>query len=185
MSAPARCSIGGCGLRLIAPGGVAGIPPSSCSRTMDQNIHGPTASKCIPTTLGASAGFGTSPTSLHANTTSPRWSSRSQLQRPSMVRVYASPSSIQPQCAPGPHASALLILRVDRLFAYRVGVFFDAVNYGYDIPEVKPWGKTVINVPDCGLNDTWSGCEILVNGTLDVLRRSAMLLNRFGKVGGL
>mmetsp|Transcript_23483 Transcript_23483/g.71872 ORF Transcript_23483/g.71872 Transcript_23483/m.71872 type:complete len:225 (+) Transcript_23483:30-704(+) len=65
------------------------------------------------------------------------------------------------------------------------GVFFDAVNYGYDIPEVKPWGKTVINVPDCGLNDTWSGCEILVNGTLDVLRRSAMLLNRFGKVGGL
>merc|ERR1719498_1873647 len=29
------------------------------------------------------------------------------------------------------------------------GVFFDAVNYGYQIPEVRPWGRPVLNVPNC------------------------------------
>ena len=123
------------------------------------------------------------------------------------------------------------------------GVFFDAVNYGYDIPEVivsiamvsvrgsaveydgykmggwvdglvgrwtgfvsipchpihpsillpylsevRPWGKPVLNVPNCstpvaqGGAVGWGGCEALLNGTLDVLRRTTQLLNSRGKV---
>ena len=68
------------------------------------------------------------------------------------------------------------------------GVFFDAVNYGYAIPEVRPWGKPVLNVPNCSTAEAeggavrWDGCEALLNGTLDVLRRSTQLLNSRGKV---
>lgn len=68
------------------------------------------------------------------------------------------------------------------------GVFFDAFNYAYDIPEVKPWGKPVLNVPNCstpaapGAPPGWGGCEALLNGTLDVARRSAALLNARGMV---
>jgi hypothetical protein len=68
------------------------------------------------------------------------------------------------------------------------GVFFDAVNYGYDIPEVRPWGKPVINVPNCSTTPPgggapgWGGCEALLNGTLDVARRTTQLLNAHGKV---
>jgi hypothetical protein len=125
------------------------------------------------------------------------------------------------------------------------GVFFDAVNYGYDIPEVieyspgkyseavqsttmdtkwmggwmggwwvggwalrgaryqstihpsthrpylsevRPWGMPVLNVPNCstpvaqGGAVGWGGCEALLNGTLDVLRRTTQLLNSRGKV---
>jgi hypothetical protein len=68
------------------------------------------------------------------------------------------------------------------------GVFFDAFNYAYDIPEVKPWGKPVVNVPNCsttppnGSAPVWTGCEALLNGTLDVARRTAALLNSHGKV---
>ncbi|EOD11145.1 hypothetical protein EMIHUDRAFT_452510 [Emiliania huxleyi CCMP1516] len=67
------------------------------------------------------------------------------------------------------------------------GVFFDAFNYGYDIPEVRPWGRRVVNVPNCstvpasGGAAVWSGCEALLDGTLDVARRSARLLNARGK----
>lgn len=68
------------------------------------------------------------------------------------------------------------------------GVFFDAFNYAYDIPEVKPWGKPVINVPNCstpaaspGGAVRWDGCEALLNGTLDVARRATALLNAHGK----
>jgi len=56
------------------------------------------------------------------------------------------------------------------------------VNFGYDIPEYRPWGRPVVNIPRCGVNDTWDGCEALVAGTLDVVTRSVQLLNRFGKV---
>jgi len=68
------------------------------------------------------------------------------------------------------------------------GVFFDAVNFAYDIPEYKPWGRHVTNVPNCSMPATpggavtWSGCEALLNGTLDVARRTAELLNAHGKV---
>lgn len=61
------------------------------------------------------------------------------------------------------------------------GVFFDAVNYGYQIPEVRPWGRPVVNVPNC-TKDGGAGCEALLEGTLDVARRSAELLNAHGKV---
>jgi len=27
------------------------------------------------------------------------------------------------------------------------GIFYDAFNYGYDIPEVHPWNKMTTNVP--------------------------------------
>ena len=62
------------------------------------------------------------------------------------------------------------------------GVFFDAFNYAYDIPEVRPWGRVVVNVPDCGVNDTWTGCDVLIEGALDVAARTATLLNAHGKV---
>ena len=68
------------------------------------------------------------------------------------------------------------------------GVFFDAVNYGYAIPEVRPWGKPVLNIPNCSTPATsggpvgWGGCEALLHGTLDVAQRSAALLNAHGKV---
>jgi len=61
------------------------------------------------------------------------------------------------------------------------GVFYDAFNYGYDIPEVRPWGKVVTNVPNC-TNLGGSGCEALLNGTLDTARRTALLLNAHNKV---
>jgi hypothetical protein len=70
------------------------------------------------------------------------------------------------------------------------GVFFDAFNYAYDIPEVRPWGKPVVNIPNCSIPPAgnasapvgWGGCEALLNGTLDVARRTAELLNQHGKV---
>jgi len=68
------------------------------------------------------------------------------------------------------------------------GVFYDAFNYGYDIPEVRPWGKPVINVPNCSIAPAgggavgWSGCEALINGTLTVARRATELLNAHGKL---
>jgi hypothetical protein len=68
------------------------------------------------------------------------------------------------------------------------GIFYDAVNYGYDIPEVRPWGKYVTNIANCtgkkwpdGTFD-YSGCEVLLNGTLDVARRTAELLNQHNKI---
>ena len=63
------------------------------------------------------------------------------------------------------------------------------VNYGYEIPEVRPWGKPVLNVPNCSTPAAggsggvdWSGCEALLHGTLDVARRATQLLNARGKV---
>jgi len=61
------------------------------------------------------------------------------------------------------------------------GVFFDAFNYAYDIPEVRPWGRPVVNVPNC-TSEGGEGCEALLAGTLDVARRTAELLNQHGKV---
>jgi len=61
------------------------------------------------------------------------------------------------------------------------GVFFDAVNYGYDIPEVRPFGLPTLNVPDC-TNKGGPGCEALVAGTIDVAVRTTKLLNAHGKV---
>ena len=67
------------------------------------------------------------------------------------------------------------------------GVFFDAFNYGYDIPEVTPWGEEAVNVPNChkkgvqGAAD-WSGCDALLKGTIDVAIRAGKLLNDHSKV---
>ena len=57
------------------------------------------------------------------------------------------------------------------------GVFFDAVNYGYDIPETRPWGRAVVSVPDCDGRLNVSGCDALVAGTIDVAARASTLLN--------
>lgn len=38
------------------------------------------------------------------------------------------------------------------------GVFFDAFNYGYSIPAVRPWGRPVVNVPNCSATGG-AGCE--------------------------
>ena len=62
------------------------------------------------------------------------------------------------------------------------GVFFDAVNYGYDIPETRPWGRAVVSVPDCDGRLNVSGCDALVAGTIDVAARATKLLNANGKV---
>ena len=46
----------------------------------------------------------------------------------------------------------------------------------------------MLNVPNCSTAEArggavrWDGCEALLNGTLDVLRRSTQLLNSRGKV---
>jgi len=56
------------------------------------------------------------------------------------------------------------------------------------LSEVRPWGKPVLNVPNCSTPAAqggavgWGGCEALLNGTLDVLRRTTQLLNLRGKV---
>jgi len=62
------------------------------------------------------------------------------------------------------------------------GVFYDAFNYGYDIPEVHPWNKMTVNVPNCTFPDFGSGCDALVSGTIDVAVRTAKLLNSHNKV---
>eukprot|EP00965_Chrysotila_dentata_P212964 6187362-Pleurochrysis_carterae.AAC.2 len=61
------------------------------------------------------------------------------------------------------------------------GVFFDAFNYGYEIPQVRPFGRSVVNVPNC-THAGGAGCEALLSGTLDVARRTTELLNANGKV---
>merc|ERR1719149_395906 len=65
------------------------------------------------------------------------------------------------------------------------GIFFDAFNYGYDIPEVHPWNKMTVNVPNCsaaGSAPGTNGCDALLDGTIDVAVRTATLLNAHGKV---
>jgi len=54
------------------------------------------------------------------------------------------------------------------------GIFFDAFNYGYDIPEVHPWNKMTVNVPNCsaaGSAPGTNGCDALLDGTIDVAVR--------------
>ena len=64
------------------------------------------------------------------------------------------------------------------------GVFFDATNYGYDIPEVHPWNRMTVNVPNCTFpnRSDFSGCGVLVDGSLEVAARTTELLNAHGKV---
>merc|ERR1711934_243539 len=61
------------------------------------------------------------------------------------------------------------------------GVFFDAFNYGYDIPEVTPWGLQTVNVPGCS-KAGGAGCQALLDGSVDVAVRTPKLLNAHGKV---
>ena len=49
----------------------------------------------------------------------------------------------------------------------------------------RPWGKFVTNIPNCtgkGNPPDYSGCEVLINGTLDVAKRTTELLNKHGKI---
>ena len=73
------------------------------------------------------------------------------------------------------------------------GVFYDAFNYAYDIPEVRPWGRPVTNIPGCNATGglahcevgarvlmnvyTGPGCEALLTGTLEMAARTTKLLN--------
>jgi hypothetical protein len=59
------------------------------------------------------------------------------------------------------------------------GVFLDAVDWAYTTPEWRPWGRDVVNVPNCSAS---GGCEALIEGTLDVLRRACVALNAVHKV---
>ena len=61
------------------------------------------------------------------------------------------------------------------------GIFYDAFNYGYDIPEVTPWGLQTINVPGCS-KQGGAGCDALLEGSIDVAVRTAKALNAHGKV---
>jgi len=61
------------------------------------------------------------------------------------------------------------------------GIFYDAFNYGYDIPEVTPWGLQTTNVPNCSKRGG-AGCQALVDGSIDVAVRTAKLLNKHNKV---
>merc|ERR1711967_121750 len=56
------------------------------------------------------------------------------------------------------------------------GVFYDAFNYAYDIPEVRPWGRPVTNIPGCNATGG-PGCEALLTGTLEMAARTTKLLN--------
>ena len=59
------------------------------------------------------------------------------------------------------------------------GVFFDGFDTAFTTPEWKPWGRPVVNVPNC--SDA-GGCELLINGSLEVARQTARLLNAHGKM---
>ena len=59
------------------------------------------------------------------------------------------------------------------------GVFFDGFDTAYTTPEWKPWGRPVVNVPNCSDK---GGCELLINGSLEVSAQTARLLNRHGKI---
>jgi len=61
------------------------------------------------------------------------------------------------------------------------GIFYDAFNYGYDIPEVTPWGLQTVNVPGCS-KQGGAGCDALLEGSIDVAVRTAKALNAHGKV---
>ena len=65
------------------------------------------------------------------------------------------------------------------------GVFFDGFDEAYTTPERKPWGRPVVNIPNCS-NESGhvaaGGCELLLSGSLDVAARTARLLNSRGKV---
>lgn len=61
------------------------------------------------------------------------------------------------------------------------GVFFDAFNYGWDIPEVRPFGLDVVNVPNC-THEGGAGCDALVQGSIDVAVATTRLLNQHQKV---
>jgi len=62
------------------------------------------------------------------------------------------------------------------------GVFYDAFNYGYDIPEVHPFNLHTVNVPGCDFPTFGAGCNALITGTIDVAVRTAKLLNAHNKV---
>ena len=59
------------------------------------------------------------------------------------------------------------------------GVFVDGFDEAYSTPERKPWGRPVINVPNCS---DQGGCELLLSGALDVAVRTTKLLNSHSKV---
>eukprot|EP00966_Prymnesium_polylepis_P012613 289551-Prymnesium_polylepis.1 len=75
------------------------------------------------------------------------------------------------------------------------GVFFDDFSTSYNIIAGPPWGRNVVNIPNCtrqggvrtisrpgAAHCAGAGCEALMEGTLDLVRRVMQLLNAHGKV---
>lgn len=60
------------------------------------------------------------------------------------------------------------------------GVFFDCFNFAYQLPT--PWGRRATNIPNCTAGAGGSGCEALLEGSIDLARRIAVALNAAGKV---
>ena len=59
------------------------------------------------------------------------------------------------------------------------GVFFDCFNFAYQLPT--PWNRRAVNIPNC-TTAGGSGCEALLEGTIDLARKVALALNAKGKV---
>ena len=61
------------------------------------------------------------------------------------------------------------------------GIFFDDFSTSYNIIAGPPWGRNVVNIPNCSRSGG-EGCEALIEGTLTLARETAKLLNAHGKV---
>jgi hypothetical protein len=60
------------------------------------------------------------------------------------------------------------------------GVFFDCFNFAYDM--TNPWGRNAVNIPNCTHNTGGPGCQVLLDGAIDMAARTAKALNAGGKV---
>ena len=60
------------------------------------------------------------------------------------------------------------------------GVFYDCFNFAYSMPS--PWNRHAVNIANCSGSSGGAGCEVLLNGTLDLAKRIAVELNRHGKI---
>lgn len=58
-------------------------------------------------------------------------------------------------------------------------VFYDCFNFAYQLPT--PWNRVATNIPNCTPKGG-AGCEVLLNGTLELARRVAVTLNAGGKI---
>ena len=60
------------------------------------------------------------------------------------------------------------------------GVFFDCFNFAYDLPN--PWNRNAINIKNCTHGAGGPGCNVLLDGAVELAARAAKALNAGGKV---